>query len=259
MGLGLAAVCADACVDTTSVAPAAHDLVVHAILDAGARDQYVIVQSTNGAISAQAPVAGATVTMTLPNGATVTAAEESNSTVAPTFSPEPPVSRVYHFSLDRLGISLVAGGTYRLRVVVPDGRVVTGHTTIPAATAVLLATDTTTLDRRHDTLTVAVARAAGAARYQTEIAFAGGSSLYGTFSDTAVSLPGNLSVFAGVANAGPGASARVVISALDSAFYAYYRRSADPLSGIGIDGNLTGALGVFGSIVVVKRFTLIVH
>jgi hypothetical protein len=259
LSLGLAAACGTACVEDTSVTPTAHDLVVHAILDAGAHDQYVIVQSTDGALSAQAPVAGATVTMTLPNGATVAAAEEANTTVAPTFFPEPPISHVYHLSLDRLGISLVPGGTYQLRVVAPDGRVVTGHTTIPAATAATLGPDTTTFDFRHDTLTVAFARVPGAARYQTNIAFAGGSSLYGALSDTVVSLPGTLSVFATVANAGPGASARVVITALDSAYYEYYRRSADPLSGIGTTGNLTGALGVFGSIVVVKRFALIVH
>jgi hypothetical protein len=34
-----------------------------------------------------------------------------------------------------LGVSLVPGGTYRLRVVVPDGRVVTGHTTSTLLTA----------------------------------------------------------------------------------------------------------------------------
>jgi hypothetical protein len=256
---GLAAVCLAACVEDTPVTPTAHALVVHAVLDAGARDQWVIVQATDGSFTGQVAVAGAAVTMTLPNGAIVVAAEEPDSNVAQGMRQQPVISPVYHFALDRLGISLVPGGTYQLRVVVPDGRVVTGHTTIPNAIPISVGRDTTAFDWRRDTLTADLARVPGAARFETNIAFAGGSSLYSAFSDTALSLPGTLSVFSYVANSGAGAPARVVISAVDSAFYAYYRRSADPLTGIGTDGNLTGALGVFGSIVVVKRFALLVH
>jgi hypothetical protein len=257
--IGLAAVCLVACVEDTPVTPAAHDLIVHAILDAGARDQYVIVQSTDGSFAGQVAVAGATVTMTLPNGATVAAGEEADSNVAQGVQKQPVISPVYHFALDRLGISLVPGGTYQLRVAVPDGRVVTGRTTIPNAIPVSVGRDTTAFDWRHDTLTADLARVPGAARYETNIAFAGGSSLFTMFSDTAVSMPGTFSVFSLVARSGAGAPARVVISAVDPAYYAYYRRSADPLTGIGIEGNLAGALGVFGSIVVVKRFALVVH
>jgi hypothetical protein len=257
----LAALCAVGCSDVISVKPTAHDLVVQSVLDAGSRDQWVIVQSTDGSYVGQIPVTGATVTMTLPGGATITAVERADSTIAQAFSTQPSVSVVYHFSLTQLGggVSLVPGGTYRLRVVVPDGRVVTGQTTIPFATAALFGSDTTVFDLRRDTLTASLARVAGAARYETEIAFVGGTSLYRAFTDTALSLPGSLPVFTTVARAGPGASARVVISAVDAAYYEYYRRSGDPLSGIGIGGNLTGALGVFGSIVPVKRFALIVH
>jgi hypothetical protein len=258
-GVGLAAVCLAACVEDTSVTPTAHALVVHAVLDAGARDQWVIVQSTDGSFAGQVAVAGAIVTMRLPNGTTVAAAEEPDSNVAQGVPQPPGISPVYHFALDRLGTPLVPGGTYQLRVVVPDGRVVTGRTTIPNAIPVPVGRDTTAFDWRHDTLTADLARVPGAARYETNIAFAGGSSLFSTFSDTVVSLPGTLFVFSLVAKSGGGAPARVVISAVDSAYYAYYRRSADPLSGIGTDGNLTGALGLFGSIVVVRRFALVVH
>jgi len=256
---GLAAVCLAACVEDTAVTPTAHALLVHAVLDAGARDQWVIVQATDGSFAGQIAVAGATVIMTLPNGATVVAAEERDGNVAEGMQQQPVVSPVYHFALDRLGIALVPGGTYQLRVVVPDGRAVTGRTTIPNAIPVFIGRDTTAFDWRHDTLTADLARVPGAARYETNIAFASGSSLSSVFSDTAVSIPGTFSVFSLVARSGAGATARVVISAVDSAYYAYYRRSADPLSGIGTDGNLTGALGVFGSIVAVKRFALVVH
>ena len=259
VSVGLAAVCLAACVDDTPVTPSAHALLVHSVLDAGARDQWVIVQSTDGSFAGQVAVAGATVTMTLPNGATVTAAEEPDSTVAQGVREQPVISPVYHFALDRSGIALVPGGTYQLRVVVPDGRVVTGRTTIPNAIAVSAVRDTATIDFKRDTLTADVARVPGAARYETNIAFVGGSSLFSIFSDTAVSLPGTLGVFSAVVRANASAPARVVISAVDSAYYAYYRRSSDPLSGIGTDGNLTGAVGVFGSIVVVKRFALVVH
>ena len=256
---GFVAVCLAACVEDTPVTPTAHALVVHATLDAGTRDQWVIVQATDGSFAGQVAVAGATVTMTLPNGATVAAAEEPDSGVAQGIGQQPLISPLYHFALDRLGISLVPGGSYQLRVVVPDGRVVTGRTTIPNAVPVSVGRDTTAFDWRHDTLTADLARVAGAARYETNIAFAGGGSLFSMFSDTAVSMPGTFSVFSLVARSGGGAPARVVISAVDSAYYKYYRRSADPLTGIGTDGNLTGALGVFGSIVVVKRFALVVH
>jgi hypothetical protein len=177
-----------ACVEDTPVTPAAHDLVVQAILDPGVPNQYVIVQATTGALSSQTAVAGATVSMTLPNGATVSSAEVSDSNVAQPLSDEPRIAPVYRFSLGQLGVSLVPGGTYRLRVVVPDGRVVTGHTTIPSATPATVASDTTTFDFRHDTLTAAFSAVAGAARYRTEVAFAGGSSLFSMFSDTLVSM-----------------------------------------------------------------------
>jgi hypothetical protein len=251
---GLGTACFESSVITTT--STAHDLVIQALLDAGSRDQYVIVQTIGASIADQIPVAGATVTLMLPNGTSVTAIEELNTGVATPEPGEPAISRVYHFPLGGMGIPLVPGGTYRLRVVVPDGRVATGRTTIPNAAPATIAGDTVAFDRKRDTLRTSIARVPGATGYEVDIVGPGAQGrVFTTLSDTAVSLPGTMDAFASV----PSAPAIVVISALDSAYYAYYRRAGDPVSGIAVAGNLTGALGVFGSIVDVKRLTLLVH
>ena len=50
---------------------------------------------------------------------------------------------------------------------------------------------------------------------------------------------------------GTGLEHQVIVSAVDAAYYRYYRSSSDEFTGATVQGNLTGAQGVFGSLVVV--------
>ena len=45
--------------------------------------------------------------------------------------------------------------------------------------------------------------------------------------------------------------AQVTVAAVDAGYYNYYRTNSDEFTGAAVQGNLTGAQGVFGSIVVV--------
>lgn len=236
------------CVDQVPTSPTANALIVQAVLDLGARDQYVVIQSTTGTIDQQRPVTGAVVTITTPDGRGLLAEETRDSTRYLTRSDMPRVTTVYRVSLDRYGIDLVPGGTYRLHVTTPDGRGVSGTTKIP--TAILdTAPATQTIDPR-DTIRVSVPRFAGASAYEV---YASWRSRAAFFNDTAVTLP-----------APPGGGfivtpRVVVVSAVDQNYYDYFRRSSDPWTGSGLISHLDGAIGVFGSIVPVMRLQIIVQ
>ena len=47
----------------------------------------------------------------------------------------------------------------------------------------------------------------------------------------------------------PGFRQDVLVAAVDSNFYDYYRTNNDPFTGAGIISRLTGGLGLFGSLV----------
>ena len=131
------AAAATACVETTVVSPDANTLVVHAVLDPGVQHQIIVVQTTTGAVDAQRQVTGAVVTIATPDGRTLTAVERRDTAAVTgngtpeSFVPFPAVTTIY--DLDVGGAGLIPGGTYQLRVVAPDGRTVTGRTTIPNA------------------------------------------------------------------------------------------------------------------------------
>jgi hypothetical protein len=242
-----------ACIEHTPTEPSANALIVHAVLDAASRDQYVVVQSTNGAASATFGVTGAVVTLQLPDGQTVRAAEERDSVHAIAPRTEPPLTTIYHFSLDRLGFSVIPGATYHLRVVVPDGRIVTGVTIVPSTVPVTVAEASQPFALRGDTLRLSWPRVNGARSY--EVAAISGRSSTAVFADTAIALTGQSSdafgndLFSHFGSAAQGTPYQVVVSAVDANYYDYYRRSSDIFSGVGVIEHLDGALGVFGSIV----------
>jgi hypothetical protein len=243
------------CVDRSPVAPNADVLIVQSVLDAGARDQYVVVQATDGAIAQQTAVDGATVTLELPDGRVLSAVAERDSGRVIPRSGEPAVGTVYHFALGT--DTLTPGATYRLRIVTPDGRVATGATTIPSATPVPdVALDTVPFTVR-DTLTLAWPRVRGASSYNVQILALGHE--YSLFTDTSVAVTLD-SLFAGsgddqIALCGMNG---VVVSAVDVNYYDYYRHKPDTFTGSGVISHLDGAIGVFGSIVAVDRRVLAV-
>jgi hypothetical protein len=232
--------------------PTANALIVHAVLDLSSRDQYVVIQSTTGSIDQQRPVTGAVVTITTPDGHGLLAEETRDSTRYLTRSDMPRVTTVYRVSLDRYGIDLVPGGTYRLRVTTPDGREVSGTTKIPNA-VVDTAFTTQTIDPR-DTVRMSVPRVADASAYEV---YASWRSRAAFFNDSALALPGPAT---GGADAVLGATPDlVVVSAVDQNYYDYFRRASDPWSGSGLISHLDGAIGLFGSIVPLLRLHVILR
>jgi hypothetical protein len=244
---------AASCIDKAPTSPTANALLVHAVLDLGSRDQYVVIQSTTGAIDQQRPVTGAVVTITTPDGRGLLAEETLDSTHYLTPSTVPRVTTVYRVSLDRYGIDLVPGGSYLLRVTTPDGREVSGMTTIPNA-VLGTASTTQTIDRERDTVRMNVPRVAGASAYEVLVSSSRNRATF--FSDTAVTIPGSASGN-GSMIFGPGTTHVLIVSAVDQNYYDYFRRASDPWTSSGLISHLDGAIGVFGSIVPLARCTIV--
>ncbi|HEY9228235.1 MAG TPA: DUF4249 family protein [Gemmatimonadaceae bacterium] len=246
-----------ACIDQTPTSPSANALIVNAVLDLAARNQYVTVQSTTGATSQQKAVIGAVVSITIPGGRELLAEEilDSAQVTAPYMIPR--LRTIYRISLDRHGVELVPGGTYHLRVATPDGRVATGSTTIPQAATYTITPQALTIERLRDTFRLSVPKIPGASAYEIFVASPfGGSAL---FSDTAVVLPGVVSGVTGGIVFHPSMSHVLVVSAVDANYYDFYRRTTDFFDGAGLINRLDGAIGVFGSIVPIARCTVTVR
>jgi hypothetical protein len=238
---------AGACVTKTPLESATSTIVVHGVLNAGVDDQVVVVQRTTGGAPQAAPVDSATVTITGPDGVAMTGVEVDDSLFA----------RVYRIRLSSYGETLFAGGTYRLRVHLRSGEEVTGSTTLPngvAAPPPAPAGDVLTPAR--DTLRLSWPRVPGASSYEVRVQSK--SAVYAMFADTNVVLPANLRSFAGTPVFTSLTTNVVVVSAVDAAYYQYYRTSSDEFTGATVQGNLSGAEGVFGSLVIVATRTFYV-
>jgi hypothetical protein len=251
-----------ACVVQEPFQPTANTLVVHAVLDPTTRDQIVVVQATTGRLPDQRVVSGAAVSITTPDGRTLVADELRDSSRYLVSNSVPAVTTIYRVSLDRYRVALIAGGTYKLRIEVPDGRIVTGTTTIPSATPISSG-PTISFDRSRDTLRFSWPRVAGAPAYEVFVQSPGTTAPFGTldgiFADTAIALNATTKA----ANGRPlfiRTSANIlVVNAVDANYYDYFRRSSDPFTAVGLINRLDGAVGLFGSIVPVLHRTVIVQ
>lgn len=243
-----------ACIETTNVMPSANTVVVHAVLDPGVPHQIVVVQTTTGAVVTQQQVTGAVVTIGTPDGRTLTAVERRDTAAITGFFPFPRVTTIY--DVDAGAAGLIPGGTYQLRVVVPDGRTVTGQTTIPNAAPSKGTAPTQTFDRTRDTLSLQWSRVAGARSYQIFVRSpANISSLFVT--DTSAVLPGNMQVL----DTGEDVFERrlthqLAVIAVDENYFDYYHRTSDFTTTTGLVMHLDGGIGVFGSVVTVATRTI---
>jgi hypothetical protein len=244
------------CVDQTPVSPAANAIVVHAVLDASARNQRVLVQTTDGRIASQEIVSGATVVILTPDGRTLAADQVIDSASAFGVGAAPPVYSYYQISLDKYGVSLVPGSTYRLHVTLPDGREVTGSTTVPSAVSGVRVSVPASLTST-DSLTLAWPRVAGAIAYDVSVSMRG-SLVFETFADTSIVLSTRTEGSNGHHPLYAGSTHQIVVSAVDANFYDYFRRSSDLFTGSGPISHLDGAVGVFGSIVPIASGTVTV-
>jgi hypothetical protein len=257
-GLGLVALSAVACIEDMPVQPQASAVIVHCVLDPAMADQYVLVQQSLGTARSQRPLAGAQVTLRLPDGTTVVADELQDTVIATARFDQPRITSVYRLALAARGISLVPGAEYTLRVVTPDGTIVSGRATVPGAPATSSAADTVFLDRGRDTLSLSWPRVSPARRY--EVVVIAQTSSFSVFADTAVSLPGTATDEA----LGPpafvvGATQQLLVSAVDQNYYDYYRRDSDFYSGAGLISHLDGGLGLFGAVTRVTARIVVVR
>ena len=245
-----------ACVDQTPVTPTAATLVVQAVLDAGTNDQYIVVQATTGAENQQLDLRGARVMITAPSSLTHFATEVRDTAPSRFAGAAPIITTRYHVSFIEDG-GIVAGGTYRLHVVVPDGREVNGVTTVPSATPSMTFAALPDFNRTRDTLLLAWPSVRGAAAY--EVFVRSPQASFRLFSDSTVAIAGKAENEDGNPAFFPGYANKVVVSAVDANYYDYYRRTSDFFSGRGIINHLDGAVGVFGSIVPVASYSFMVR
>jgi len=238
------------CVERSPLESGASTIVIHAVLNGAVRDQYVVVQRTVNGNPVAAAVSGATVTITAPDGLVMTATADHDSNVVAVAGGDPAIGIVYVISLDQYDVNLVPGSTYQLHVHLPTGEDVTGATTIPNASPVSTPPTTTMFSPEADTLRLTWPAVPGASSYEVRISSTAAS--YALFADTAVALPGMLRGLNGTDVFTTGLTNQVVVSAVDANYYAYYRTSSDPFTGATVVGNLSGAVGVFGSLVQLK-------
>ena len=221
-------------------------LLVQAVMNAGTDMQVVIVSRTrtglsatvSGGIGDNEPVLAAKVTVIAPNGTVMVASEHDSVCEC-----APGMYTIHPFSS---GIDLRQGGTYTLHVRTTLGEEVSGATTIPVDTQRVIGVPGRVFLPAQDTLRLTWSRVPGARRYEVSI----GRPLtaeHQIFTDTTITLPGNTLDPAGdsIFPVGP---VEVLVSAVDVNYYDYYRAQSDPFAGAP-PSHLTGAVGVFGSIV----------
>jgi len=235
-------------------------LVVHAILDAQANQQVVLVYrartgAPNGVESSNfsddEPVAGAEVFITTPEGITLRnwlLGKESGQCC---------VAGTYLFPDSLTGSWLTPGGTYSLRIRTSLGEEVVGKTIMPGP-AQLTHEPSRIFFRLQDTLRLNWPRVPGAASYEVIIAMPRFGERFRTFANTAFTLPGTALTIAGDEIFQRGQDMTIVVTAVDVNYYDYYRSQSDPFAGAA-PSHLSGAVGVFGSVVPIYATELVVR
>jgi hypothetical protein len=230
------------CVSNLPLQDGPSTIVVSAVLDASFDDQIVVVQRTLNGSPAPHPVDSAAVMITGPDGVAMQGVEGAD-----------PGAGTYRVALSSFHEQLVPGATYRLSVTLTTGEQVTGETTIPVAQPVSAPADTQQFNRPTDTLRLTWPAVQGAGSHEVRVQSVTGT--YVLFAEPGAVLPGLLRSSSGndvfPFRSFEGATVQVTVAAVDANYYRYYRTNSDGFSGAAVQGNLTGAQGVFGSIVVV--------
>jgi hypothetical protein len=242
-------------------------IVVHAVLNANLATQVILVERTlSGAIPVHdssfnpadpivsdggIPVTGATVEVIDSAGFVRTALEDR------AVSTNGQGAGVYRVTF---AAGLRLGARYRLHIVTVQGEEVTAFTRIPFPEFASTGALTRTFNRDHDSIVVEWKRAAAARAYALRV-----ESPFGPFflftDSLRFRMNGDLrNLFAADLPRVfiPGFRQDVLIAAVDSNFFDYYRTNNDPFTGTGIISRLTGALGMFGSMVTLNSGTLTV-
>jgi hypothetical protein len=251
------------CAEEIAVSPQANAFVVHAVLDAGSDNQYVVLQRTLGNTPTQQGVSGATVQIITPAGKVMTATETRDSIrVVPTSVPANRIA--YRLRLSDWGERLLPGADYSLRIRVSGAEEITGTTRIPGDSSKLsvpVNTDTMALD--FSSFDLSWPHLSLTTKYQVSVMgqgrqyFAFADSAHSIARDLWVYVPNNFGVNSSIPLFYTGNTYDVVVLALDANYYHYYRPRAD-LQSEALASGVHGALGVFGSVsrVLVRRVYL---
>lgn len=253
---------------TVTVPQTAPSVVVHAVLNASAPNQVVLVERTlSGAIdipdttfnpndpivsAGGIPVSGATVAISDSAGTVFTGVEDK------TLFPNGQGAGVYRVPLS--GGQLRRGARYELHIHTLDDEDITAYTRVPRPDVSSTGGLTRTFNRDHDTLAVTWNAAAVTRAYALRI-----ESPFGPFFLFTDSLRYRLTgdirnpfaeqferVFI------PGFRQDLLVAAIDTNFFDFYRTNDDPFTGTGLLSHVNGGLGLFGSMVILSSGTLTV-
>jgi len=243
-------------------------IVVHGVLNPNASAQVVLVERTlSGAITVPdtsfdasdpivtgggVPVTGAVVEIIDSAGKATRGVEDI------TLNTTGRGGGVYRIPLGPGSLRL--GARYQLHVRSLEGEEVTAFTRIPAPEITSSGGFTRTFNRDRDTLFVQWNRVPKARTYAVRV-----ESPFGPFflftDSTRFRMPGDVrNLFAGDLQRVfiPGFRQDMLVAAVDSNFYDYYRTNNDPFTGAGIISRVTGGLGLFGALVTLNSGTLTV-
>lgn len=244
---------------------------MHSVLNPNVTTQIVLVERTlTGAVNVPdtpynpndpivtgggVPVSGALVELIDSTGKTAPGVEDRTITV------NSRGTGVYRIALGGSGLSAVRlGMRYKLHIHTLEGEDVTAFTRVPAPEVTSSGALTRSFNRDQDTMIVQWTRAPKARTYAVRV-----ESPFGPFflftDSTRFRLTGGLrNVFAGDLQRVfiPGFRQDVLVAAVDSNFYDYYRTNNDPFTGAGIISRVNGGIGLFGSLVSLNSGTLTV-
>ena len=265
----VAIVSAVACdLGTVTVPKTSPSVVVHAVLNASAPNQVVLVErSLTGAVTIPdttfnpndpivsaggIPVSGAIVEIFDSAGTVFRGVEDK------TVFGSGQGAGVYRVPLG--GALLQRGERYKLHVHTVEGEDLTAFTRVPRPEVSSTGGLSRTFNRDHDTLVVSWNEAAATRAYALRV-----ESPFGPFflftDSLRFRLTGDIrNLFANDLQHVfiPGFRQDILVAAIDSNFFDYYRTNNDPFTGTGIISRVDGGLGLFGSMVILSSGTLTV-
>jgi hypothetical protein len=264
LALAFTAALAGCTFDEITVARTTPMVVVHGVLNPASLSQVLLLERTlTGTINVRDSVFDPTNPIASAGGVPVNGAtaELIDSTGRVTRGVEDKAGQngqgtgVYRFLLTT---PLRVGARYQLHVRTFEGEEVTAETRLPAPVTTSTGALSRNFNRDHDTLNILWTSAKGARAYALRVESPFGPFFF--FNDTTqFRLTGDLrNLFSTDLQRVlvPGFRQDVIVAAVDSNFYDYYRTQNDPFTGSGIISRIKGGIGLFGSMVTMTSGTL---
>ncbi len=261
----LAVLIAAACeLPTTTLAPRSPALVVHGVLNPYVCRQSVVVEEllvgkqgdANGGVLNPPPhlggkmVVDAQVEIRSADGESAVGAMRTSAGGLPLGVYDVDNRNCYGTdAANRLRI--IPGRHYTLTVRTPDGRTVTGETTIPSPSAAVQVLGPFTYNIERDSIFVQTPRAQGAARYFVSVTPTGRAAVTLPIPDPRARFRGQVEILEDFERSlvfWPALQNEVLILAADPHYAQYVASYSDPVTGRGQVHGVEGGFGVFGSI-----------